>query len=205
MSESLGLVAWDVDDVLNSLTAAWAQDAGIEHLFATPSAGDPTEYFRSLGWSREQFLSCLDVFRASSYAGLAPNTLVTEAMKRLGELGVMQIAVTKCPLQFGPTSSQWTFANFGYWLSGFFHLPSHRVTDPINFTYREKGRVAALMVEPVVLIDDTPANLSGLPPNCHGILYPQPWNGAQEIASPDELFQRILGAFAAATSGGDHH
>ena len=202
MSESSGLVAWDVDDVLNSLTAAWARDAGIDRLAASPSAGNPTEYFRSLGWSREDFLSSLDLFRASRFVDLVPNALATEAMKRLSECGFLQIAVTKCPLQFGPISSQWTFANFGSWLSGYFLLPSRRASDPRGYAYREKSRIAAFMVEPVVLIDDTPANLSDLPTNCHGILYPQPWNGAQEIAMPNELVQRVIDVFDATTLDG---
>jgi hypothetical protein len=185
------LVAWDVDDVLNSLTSDWARDLGEAGLIANPSASDATEYFVARGWTVEDFLAGLDEFRATKFHTMAPNPLALEAMRVLNSLGCMQVAVTKTPLKYGPIVSHWVLTNFGQWLSGVFVVPSPRSTDPLGFSYREKRDVASIVNGPVILIDDSPLNLSELPSNCAGVLYPQPWNDAMALELPEELLKRV--------------
>ena len=185
------VLAWDVDDVLNSLTAEWAHHHKLEFSGERRNTCEPVEYFSRQGLDRESLLASLDAFRQSNYGSLLPNQTALDVIILASQSGYIQVAITRTPFAFRSVVAEWVFDHFGEWFQGVCVVPSPRATDPAGFRYREKGELLAVFRQPTVLVDDAKANLSSLPNDSRGVLYPQPWNDAPALASPQDLYSRI--------------
>lgn len=182
-------MAWDVDDVLNSLTTEWARAEGLP--WSNAFGASPAEMAASVGVSGSDYLASLDGFRAVRYRLLAPDVQVRRWFDERGHTA-RHVAVTRTPLAAAGVVASWVLAHFGQWIQGFFVTPSPRSDDPPGVLRQSKAQVIARMPETVALVDDTAANLEALPASCRGLLYPQRWNGGGSKAEALSRLSRVI-------------
>jgi hypothetical protein len=181
-------IAWDVDDVLNSLVRAW---------FETRTPPDPRVTYaelrcnpphEALGLSHLGYLASLDAFRLSRFDALSPRAEVLAWFELHGDR-FRHLAVTATPLHTAPTSAAWVLRHFGRWIRTVTIVPSARPFDASKRWESTKLEHLAWLRRVDALVDDLPANLLGA--SAAGVLpvtFPQPWN---EEAAPVE---RVLEA-----------
>lgn len=176
-------VAWDVDDVLNPLMRRWLE--GFERTtgrvipYDSLHANPP---LAATGLSLDEYLASLDAFRRDHYASLEPSPLALEWFEAEGAR-TRHVAVTATPLRAASTSTDWVLRHFGRWVEHVHVVPSPRPDDPTPNPPPDKGALLARMDGPLVLVDDSPAQVAGARARgLHALLYPQPWNGSEESA-----------------------
>lgn len=177
--ESRLLIAWDIDDVLNSLTLNWASWHGLDLNSVQPPSGDSATWVCSFGMEHSDYLASLDVYRTESYRSLEPNQLVLDLLQNWSCPQDTHIALTATPLGAQPIVAEWTMRHFGRWLRAVWFCPSQRSTDPPDFPTISKGDVLSRFDGRALLIDDCVTNLKSVTPPNQTVLYPRPWNSSQ--------------------------
>ncbi len=168
-------MAWDVDDVLNDLSAAWASHEGLD--WKSARGGSPKEMASSLGIPEDEYLASLDRFRREEYRFLSPNPFIRDWLSQAAG-SVRSVAITRTPIRTAGQVSRWVFETYGHLIQGYFVALSPRREDPVNTTYESKADVVRRIVGVVALVDDQPANFSDLPVTCAALEYPRAWNSA---------------------------
>jgi len=175
-------IAWDVDDVLNSLTHCWfdwwrrswddAGATGFEAFVENPP-------HRILGLTRREYLASLDDFRLSgSGASLSPNPEVRRWFDEWGA-SCRHLALTATPLANAPNSCAWVMGHFGAWVRSYHVIPSPREGDALPVYDETKTEFLAWFGLADVLVDDSLANVQGARSlGMDAVVVPQPWNGA---------------------------
>ena len=183
-------IAWDVDDVLNSLTGEWFERAwrpahpgcglGYDQLQANP----PHEL---LGVELRQYLDSLDAFREAHYSGLAPSPMLLDWFRRYGDR-YHHLALTAVPLGAARRSAKWVVQHFGRWIRTFHFIPSHREGERLPVYDGSKGEYLSRMEDAAMLVDDSEQNVQGaLDRGVAAMLFPAPWNGARDRQPADLL------------------
>lgn len=180
-------VVWDVDDVLNSLTAAWLEQAWAPaHSRANVAYADLRENPPDgiLGMDRAAYLASLDAFRlGGGYAAMPPNSAITEWLGNNGER-CHHVALTATPLRAAPSSAAWVLRHFGAWIREVAVIPSDRPGELLPRFDTDKGAWIARHRGPIVLVDDSEPNLaSARTAGAAAIAWPQPWNGSAGAAA----------------------
>ncbi len=173
-------IAWDVDDVLNDLTAAWLQaynhEASTNFAYSDLKQNPP---HAMLGISLDDYRSSLDSFREQYFDSLKPNPAVLNWFREHGHLA-RHLAVSAVPMKLAPLSAQWTLRHFGHWIRSFHFVPSPRTDD--THPHYDEGKASFLkwLGNVDILVEDNEANATAAAHELgiDAILYPQPWNRA---------------------------
>jgi hypothetical protein len=173
-------LAWDVDDVLNSLMREWFEDLvtnsqreikiGYDKLSENPP-------HKLLGMTLNQYHVSLDEFRLSGrYERLAPTGEILSWFNAYGHC-CRHLALSAVPLAAAPTSSAWVLKHFGKWIRTFHFVPSKRAEEAIPVYDRSKADFIDWHGNIDVLIDDNPEHIEQAAQiGIQGILINQPWN-----------------------------
>jgi hypothetical protein len=179
-------IVWDRDDVLNDLMRCWFEGQWlVEHPDCRLRYDDLVENppHRVLGVSRREYLDSLDRFRSSpAHAAMPPSP---EILGWLGRNGARcrHAVLTATTLASAGGAAEWTFRHFGRWVRCFCLLPAAREGDGAVAYEADKGQCLRQFAGPVVLVDDSPANLEAARrEGAEGVLFPRPWNGAEGTA-----------------------
>lgn len=183
MKTFLKTIVWDIDDVLNDLTAAW-----FEHAWKTEHATslrfeDLTENppHRILGVSLTDYLASLDAFRASAYGQSLPvRTDVLQWFEKYGA-AFRHVALTATPFASAPSSAAWVLRNLGRWIRVVGFVPSSRPDDLPPKYDQTKDAFLDWWGKADYFVDDRPDNCASA--QALGIttfLAPRPWNDATE-------------------------
>jgi len=176
-------LAWDVDDVLNSLMRAWFDDLRInsqreinvvyDQLLENP----PHEL---LGMTLNEYLDSLDAFRLSGrYAQLEPNREILNWFNAHGHC-CRHLALSAVPLAAAPVSSAWVLKHFGKWIRTFAFVPSKRVGEKILEYDRSKADFIGWHGKIDILLDDNPEHIEQAAQiGIRGMLITQPWNAGK--------------------------
>jgi hypothetical protein len=177
-------VAWDVDDVLNSLMRVWFEDflkknmhGGIRTTYEQLSENSPHEL---LGMTPKQYLASLDEFRLSGrYERLEPTGEILNWFNAYGHC-CRHLALTAVPLAAAPMSSAWVLKHFGKWIRTFHFVPSKRSEETIPVYDRSKADFIGWHGKIDILIDDNPEHIEQAAQiGLQGILITQPWNAGK--------------------------
>lgn len=183
-SRNSTILVWDVDDVLNSLTLKLLSNLGV--LIDPENVGNfsnPAEFVKSLGVEGDDYLAALDDIRRHSFLELQPSEAILTWFHEFGTQ-FNSMALTSTPLEFFPNSAKWVMTHFQPWIDGIGCTPSRRESDPVGTRYRTKAEYLARLGERYVLIDDSLTNLVDIDPDSgRGMLYPTPWNGAEDASN----------------------
>ncbi len=191
MTDARPLVAWDVDDVLNSLMQRWFDQHQSEFVGVEYGMLRENPPHRILGISREEYLASLDQFRQEEYADLEPRPEVLDFLREHGER-FRHIATTATPRRFAAISAAWVMEHFGDWIRGFTMVPSSRADWVVPTYATEKGELLSMFNGRVVLVDDSIGNLtSARIAGFDAIAFPAPWNddGGRSVS---EVFEGLL-------------
>ena len=173
-------LAWDVDDVLNSLMRAWFDDLrsnqareikiGYDQLLENP----PHEL---LGMTLNEYLDSLDAFRLSGrYAQLEPSGEILNWFNAYGHCS-RHLALSAVPLAAAHVSSAWVLKHFGKWIRTFTFVPSKRAGEKILEYDRSKADFIGWQGKIDILIDDNPGHIEQAAQiGIQGMLITQPWN-----------------------------
>jgi hypothetical protein len=194
-------VVWDVDDVLNDLMAAWLGNA-----WAPAHADRPVSYadlrsnppHEQLGIELGDYHASLDGFRlGDGYAAMAPNPAILAWLEVNGER-CRHVALTATAFRAAPSTAAWVLRNFGRWIREFAYIPADRSGEDLPRYEADKGAWLARLDGPVVLVDDSPANLAAAArAGAVAVRWPQPWNGGGTPADALAELDRWLVAEAA--------
>lgn len=188
-------IAWDVDDVLNGLTAEWYSQAR-SNACAWPDYQALLENppHRLLRMSLEEYLRSLDTFRRSRYSELAPSPAVLDWLRQHGG-GCRHIALSSVPRAFADVTAGWVIRHFGQWINTFAFVASAGPrADGVSMAASKRDYLrwwgkAGVLVEDRAETLDAVADLG-----MRGILIPQPWNahrGTAIAAALDELTAQL--------------
>lgn len=178
-------IAWDVDDVLNNLTADWLVDSKIQDgELATFSVNPPHEI---LGISKADYLASLDEFRQRCYAQLEPEPMFLDWFQENGDK-YHSIVLTAVPYQSASRSAEWVIRNFGRWIRSFNYVPSFRAYDVIPDYHSSKGDFLDWFGDVDLFIDDSEENIEKARAfGIKSLLFPRPWNRNCEVTAQDFL------------------
>ena len=183
-------LAWDVDDVLNSLMSVWFEEfitnsqreikIGYDQLSENPP-------LKLLGITMKQYHVSLDEFRLSGrYERLEPNGEILNWFNVYGHC-CRHLALTAVPLAAAPISSAWVLKHFGKWIRTFHFVPSKRSEEAIPVYDRSKVDFIDRHGNIDILIDDNFEHIEQAAQiGLQGILITQPWN-AGKIDMSDNL------------------
>lgn len=171
------VLVWDIDDVLNDLTAEWLFSIGHNKITKKDQLTSP-DFHTFLGWSREEYLHSIDNFRVESFRNLEPNKLVFDFMSTTQFCS--HILLTATPLVSAPHSAEWAIRHFGSLVDGVLFAPSARPGVPSTGKSKlDQLSMITATGETVLCIDDLPENVAhARRSGAEGILWPQPWNNA---------------------------
>lgn len=176
------VLVWDVDDVLNELTAQWLGTINHDTITSKKHLTNP-QFHRLLGWSRDEYLHSLDSFRVEHLRDLTPNEVVRGFMSE--SRSCSHILLTATPLISAPYSAEWALRHFGSLVDGVLIAPSARpgVRSTGLSKFDHIARITA-MGETVLCIDDLPSNIEqARRAGATGVLWPQPWNNSNSTIS----------------------
>ncbi len=176
-------LAWDVDDVLNSLMRVWFEEfitnsqreikIGYDQLSENPP-------LKLLGITMKQYHVSLDEFRLSGrYERLEPNGEILNWFNVYGHC-CRHLALTAVPLAAAPISSAWVLKHFGKWIRTFHFVPSKRSEEAIPVYDRSKVDFIDRHGNIDILIDDNFEHIEQAAQiGLQGILITQPWNAGK--------------------------
>jgi hypothetical protein len=182
-------LAWDVDDVLNSLMQEW-----LEYFQKTNNNSPVAKNFeqltenpphRLLGITMRQYQESLDGFRLSeNYQKLFPNAEILQWFNEYG-LCCRHIALTAVPLVAAHVSSAWTLRHFGKWIRTFHFVPSPRSEENIpDYDLHTKADFIKWHGKIDALIDDNQEHIGQVHQmGLKGVLISRPWNAGQNSLS----------------------
>jgi hypothetical protein len=193
-------VVWDVDDVLNELTAEWFRQAW-QPTRGTAVRGEalvrnpPHEL---LGVSLEEYLASLDDFRRTRYASLAPVPEVIRWFETHGDTA-RHVAVTAVPSTLAHVSAWWVLRHFGRWITTFACVNARAARGQAGPMAQSKREYLAWLGRGDVLVEDREETLAACADlGVAGVLVPRPWNSG----SGRPLWS-ALDALTAALEGGE--
>lgn len=171
-------IAWDVDDVLNSMMQEWflryAREQKVGTLDYSGLKSNPPHEI--LGITLQQYLASLDSFRGSSFLNLKPTKELILWFDQHGHK-FRHIALTLVPHRFAPISARWVITHFGKWIRSFNYVPSFRTGDNIPSYDADKGDFLAWFRNAQILIDDNEGNIAKAKSlGMSTCLFPRPWN-----------------------------
>jgi FMN phosphatase YigB (HAD superfamily) len=182
--DKITTIAWDIDDVLNNLTACWLEKKWkTEHPDCSLNYKDIKENppHRILGVRLDEYLQSLDEFRLSNlYLEMEPSDLAIDWFRSYGTR-FRHMALTSVPILAAHQSASWVMKNFGLWIRTFHVVPSRRTG--MEHIYYEQTKADYLSwlnsrEEKVqIYIDDNPNNI--LQAEEMGVkccLVSRPWN-----------------------------
>lgn len=174
------VIVWDVDDVLNELTAAWYQKFCGEHKtpYSKLTANPPHEV---LGIPLDEYLTSLDDFRSHNLNSLIPRPEVLEWFVCNGN-NYRHIALTAVPIKFAHLSAQWVLKNFSSWIRSYHFIPSPRPDDSHAAYDWDKTAFLKRLDRVDLFIDDSEKNVA--PAEQAGFRcarFPQPWNRNKDL------------------------
>lgn len=176
-------IVWDVDDVLNELTAAWMRESWlpahpacelrVEDLVVNPPHS-------LLGVSQEEYLASLDAFRLSARGmALEPVADVIRWFHEHGEK-FRHVALTATPRSYAQYSSAWVLEHFGDWIRSFNFVPSARSDRSVPLYDEDKAGFLGWWGKADVIVEDNAVHVEAArSAGMLAILVPQPWNGGQ--------------------------
>ena len=176
-------LAWDVDDVLNSLMREWFEELitnnqreikiGYDQLSENPP-------LKLLGITLNQYHVSLDEFRLSGrYDRLEPNSEILNWFNAYGHC-CRHLALSAVPLAAAPVSSAWVLKHFGKWIRAFAFVPSKRAEEKIPLYDCSKADFIGWHGKIDILIDDNPEHIEQAAQiGIQGILINQPWNAGK--------------------------
>jgi hypothetical protein len=169
------LVAWDVDDVLNDLTAEWLAWSRIAVPYESLARNPP---HAQVGMTHAEYLASLDAFRRERYSSLAPNPKVQRWISQ-SSARVNHIVVTAVPSFAAPFSAGWVMRHFGERVRGFHFAPSSRPDDPQPRP--DKSEILARFRDRAILVDDSVEHVERAGSRgMTAVLFPRPWNDAPD-------------------------
>jgi hypothetical protein len=190
-------LAWDVDDVLNSLMREWFEDLitnsqrginiGYDHLSENPP-------HKLLGVTLNQYHASLDQFRLSGrYERLEPNGEILNWFNAYGHC-CRHLALSAVPLAAAPVSSAWVLKHFGKWIRTFHFVPSKRTEETIPVYDRSKADFIGWHGKIDILIDDNPEHIEQAAQiGIQDILITQPWNtGKMDLSETLALLTKAI-------------
>jgi len=193
----LKTIVWDIDDVLNDLTAVWFEHAWRPEHPTSLRFEDLTENppHRILGVPLADYLASLDAFRASALGQSLP--VRADVLRWFNEHGAAfrHIALTSTPFASAPASASWVLRHLGRWIRVVGFVPSPR-PDDLPPRYDETKRAfLEWWGKADYFVDDRPDNVAGAQPaGITAFLAPRPWNGATE--NPLTKLAAVSGAHA---------
>ncbi len=117
-------LVWDIEDVVNELTAQWL--ATINHnTISTNCQTTNSDFHTFLGWSRDEYLHPIDGYKDEDYRDFAPNKLVIGLMSEAEFCS--NILLTATPLNSAPHSAELTLRHFSSLIDGIPIAPSNRL------------------------------------------------------------------------------
>lgn len=184
----LPVIAWDVDDVLNDLSAEWLRDYRTNHPdmpeYDELSANPPTQL---LAITHAEYLESLDCFREVHYPQLQPASSVLEWFQTHGAC-FRHIAVTAVPRRFASSSARWVLLHFGDWIRTFHFVPSARNDDNSPVYDESKADYLNTLERVDFFVDDSERNVCLVEAiGIKGLVFPQPWNCNREFSIPQCL------------------
>ncbi len=191
-------VAWDVDDVLNSLTKEWFTEYKKRHkpglTFADLVSNPPHNI---LNISKEEYLASLDSFRSRHFMDLSPKKELLSWFEGHGHK-FRHIALTATPFRFASVSADWVMGHFGKWIRSFNFVPSPRAGSSYPSYDDNKGAFLNWLGNVDIFIDDNEANIMSTKAfGIRNILFPAPWNKYKNNSEKDfiqsELIDKICG------------
>jgi hypothetical protein len=196
-STTLKTIVWDLDDVLNHLTAAWLENAWrIEHPDATISYAQlrSNPPLAELGTTQTEYLASLDRFRVSEAAQkLPPNPFILKWFEQNGGQFRHHV-LTARPVKSAGAGAAWTFNHFGGWIRNFHFVPSPRPGESLPNYESSKAQMLARLGPVDFFVDDSPQNVSDAAKlGIEAFVFPQPWNhGDMTVA---EILETIANQF----------
>lgn len=190
-------LAWDVDDVLNSLMREWFErfrincqkeiEIGYDQLLDNPP-------HKLLNITLKRYLASLDEFRLSGlYERMKPNSEILNWFHIHGHC-CRHLALTAVPVAAAPVSSAWVLKHFGKWVRSFAYVPSEREVEEIPAYDSSKADFIGRHGKIDILIDDNPEHIEqAVLIGIQGILINQPWNAAKmELSEALALLTRAV-------------
>jgi FMN phosphatase YigB (HAD superfamily) len=172
------VIAWDIDDVLNHLTAEWFDafcrersitDFAYEHINENPP-------HRLFGIEIDDYKASLDRFRIAQFKDLQPDPDVLRWFKEHGE-NFSHVAVSAVPLKCAYLSAEWLLRHFGPWIRSFNFVPSFRRDTFCPKYDGGKDDVLARFSRIDVFVDDSEDNIAAVARiGIKTALFPAPWN-----------------------------
>lgn len=189
-------IAWDVDDVLNSLTAEWYRQAPLVDACAAPRYEDLLENppHRVLGVRLEEYLASLDDFRRTRYGTLAPAPPVFDWFLEHGA-AYRHLALSSVPAAFADVTASWVLRHFGRWINTFAFVQSPGPRADAFSMAGSKQDYMRWFGRADVLVEDRAETLDAAAElGVRGILVPQPWNGrrGESIGGALDELSRVL-------------
>jgi beta-phosphoglucomutase-like phosphatase (HAD superfamily) len=173
-------IVWDVDDVLNDLTARWfagwraaCPDCKIDY---SELRENPPH--TRLGISHDDYLRSLDQFRqAAAERSLPPRPELVNWFTEKGD-AYRHLALSAVPLAFAPLSAAWVTKNFGKWIGSFNFVPSFRSeTGHPQALFSGKKHFLDWFGKADLLVEDNENNAAAARElGITAVVFPQPWN-----------------------------
>ncbi len=183
------VIAWDIDDVLNHLTAEWFEAFCLERSVSNLAYEDMTENppHRLFGIEIDEYKASLDRFRFAQFAGLQPDSEVMRWFKEHGEK-FSHITVSAVPLKCSHLSAEWVVRNFGPWMRSYNFVPSFRPNTFCPAYDRNKGDALERFNRVDLFIDDAEENIAAASQvGIQTALFPAPWNSNRGMPVSDFL------------------
>ncbi len=173
-------IVWDIDDVLNDLTAAWFKNWWLPgHSDCRLAYEDLVENppHQVLGIAKEDYLASIDEFRGLHEPDLSPNVEILDWMHEEGR-NYRHFVLTARPVGFVPGQAHWVFRHFRGFVCGYGIVPSRPLEVQALYP-STKAEYLLWMGVGDIFVDDNKANITAVQKlGLAAILYPQPWNGS---------------------------
>ena len=184
-------IAWDIDDVLNSLTLEWLlyfkKQFDIDINYPDINKNPP---HLILGITKDEYLNSLDFFREKFFMKLKPKPELITWFEKNGDK-FRHIALTATPFGTSPLSAYWVIKNFGKWIRSFNYVPSYRKKDNIPIYDNNKKDFLNYYKQVDLFIDDSEKNVDdAIQLGVNAILFPAPWNKSRNC-SLDNFIKKL--------------
>jgi hypothetical protein len=181
------LFIWDIDDVLNDLTAlcvsttAQALKPGIrlEDLQNNPPLAE-------LGCTLDEYRQILDDCRDRYLYEVPPRKEVLAFFQQYGDR-FRSLTLSSAPMHMAPRSAEWVLRHFGSWLQGTLFVPSPRKNITIE-SQLFHSKAEAVIARDGILIDDMQKNVDSVrAAGKKAFCFPAPWNENRNMSIEEFL------------------